>query len=135
MALHHHTDPGAITLLLQDDHGGLQTLSKTSGWIDVPPLANSIVVNVGDVLQVWTNDRCTAATHRVTPVHSEQGRYSTPFFYQPRYDATIEPWVAPGETAHYRAFSWREFIRGRVTDNFSDYGEADIQIARYRIAS
>ena len=134
MALHHHTDPGAITLLLQDDHGGLQAHSKTTGWIDVPPLAGSIVVNIGDVLQVWTNDRCTAGMHRVLPVRSERGRYSTPFFYQPRYDAQISPWVDAGETPKYSAFSWREYIRGRVTDNFSDYGAPDIQIENYRVA-
>ena len=134
MALHHHTDPGAITLLLQDAHGGLQALSKTDGWIDVPPQAGTIVVNVGDVLQVWTNDRCTAGVHRVLPVHSASGRYSTPFFYQPRIDAMIEPWVQDGEGAHYRPFSWREFIRGRVTDNFADYGADDVQIGRYRVA-
>jgi isopenicillin N synthase-like dioxygenase len=134
MALHHHTDPGAITLLLQDDHGGLQANSKMHGWIDVPPLAGSIVVNIGDVLQVWTNDRCTAGMHRVLPVKSKQGRYSTPFFYSPKYDAQITPWVDSGDQARYRSFSWREFIRGRVTDNFADYGSEDIQIERYRVA-
>ncbi len=134
MALHHHTDPGAITLLLQDDHGGLQAKSKREGWIDVPPVDDTIVVNVGDVLQVWTNDRCTAGMHRVLPVTSQTGRYSTPFFYQPRYDATVTAWTGEGDTARYRAFSWRDFIRGRVTDNYSDIGEQDIQISRYRIA-
>ncbi len=134
MALHHHTDPGAITLLLQDQHGGLQARSKAHGWIDVPPLAGRVVVNVGDVLQVWTNDRCVAGMHRVLPVHSQRGRYSTPFFYQPRYDAVVEPWTRQGEAARYRSFSWREFIRGRVTDNFADAGEEDIQISKYRVA-
>lgn len=135
LALHHHTDPGAITLLLQDDHGGLQALSKTDGWINVPPQPGTIVVNVGDVLQVWTNDRCTAGVHRVLSVASSRGRYSTPFFYQPRVDALVEPWLAADETPHYNSFSWRDYIRGRVTDNFADYGESDIQIDRYRIAA
>jgi isopenicillin N synthase-like dioxygenase len=134
LALHHHTDPGAITLLLQDNHGGLQACSKTDGWIDVPPQPDTIVVNIGDVLQVWTNDRCTAGMHRVLPVQSPAGRYSTPFFYQPRYDAQIKPWVGDDGTAHYRTFSWREFIRGRVSDNFADYGAQDIQIDRYKLA-
>lgn len=134
MALHHHTDPGAITLLLQDDHGGLQARSKRDGWIDVPPQPGTIVVNIGDVLQVWTNDRCTAGVHRVLPIHSQRGRYSTPFFYQPRIDATIKPWTKPGENPRYREFSWREFIHGRVSDNFADAGEEDIQIDRYRVA-
>jgi isopenicillin N synthase-like dioxygenase len=133
MALHYHTDPGAITLLLQDNHGGLQALSKKDGWIDVPPVDGAIVVNIGDVLQVWTNDRCTAGVHRVLPVHSEQGRYSVPFFYQPAVKAIIEPWVGGQDAALYRAFSWQEYIRGRVTDNYSDIGEDDIQIERYRV--
>lgn len=135
MALHHHTDPGAITLLLQDDHGGLQARSATDGWIDVPPVPGTIVVNIGDVLQVWTNDRCTAGMHRVLPVRSERGRNSTPFFYQPSVDALISPWVGPNEQPRYSSFSWRDFIRGRVTDNFADYGEDDIQIERYRLVA
>lgn len=134
MALHHHTDPGAITLLLQDDCGGLQALSKSHGWIDVPPQAGTIVVNIGDVLQVWTNDRCTAGVHRVVPVTSPSGRYSIPFFYQPKVDAIVEPWLAVEEAPRYRAFSWQEYIRGRVTDNYSDIGEEDIQIDRYKVA-
>ena len=134
MALHHHTDPGAITLLLQDDHGGLQAQSKRHGWIDVPPKAGTIVVNIGDVLQVWSNDRCTAGIHRVLPVRSSKGRYSVPFFFQPKVDAMIEPWLADGESARYQPFSWQQYIRGRVTDNFADYGVEDIQIERYRVA-
>jgi isopenicillin N synthase-like dioxygenase len=134
MALHHHTDPGAITLLLQDDCGGLQARSRAHGWIDVPPLAGAIVVNVGDILQVWTNDRCTAGVHRVVPITAPQGRISIPFFYQPKVDAVVEPWLAGAETPHYRGFSWQEYIRGRVTDNYSDIGEEDIQIDRYKVA-
>ena len=134
MALHHHTDPGAITLLLQDNHGGLQAFSKVDGWIDVPPDPEAIVVNIGDVLQVWTNDRCTAGMHRVLPVSSRRGRYSTPFFFQPRYDAEICPWIEQGDQPRYESFIWRDFIRGRVADNFADYGAEDIQIARYRVA-
>ncbi len=134
MALHHHTDPGAMTLLLQDDHGGLQAFSKRHGWIDIAPQPGTIVVNVGDMLQVWTNDRCVAGMHRVVPVPQEgHGRYSVPFFYQPRIEANIEPWTESGEKPAYRSFSWRDYIHGRVSDNFADYGEEDIQIDRYRI--
>lgn len=134
MALHHHTDPGAITLLLQDDCGGLQAYSKAHGWIDVPPQPGSIVVNIGDIMQVWTNDRCTAGLHRVVPINSSRGRFSIPFFYQPKVDAVVEPWLSADEAPRYRAFSWQEYIRGRVIDNYSDIGEEDIQIDRYKVA-
>ena len=137
MALHHHTDPGAITLLLQDDTGGLQALSREEGWIDVPPTPGAIVVNLGDVVQAWSNDQYVAAVHRVLHVDAEgQGRYSTPFFYQPRFDAVIEPWAeAVEDQPLYQPFTWREFIYGRVTDNYSDLGEDDIQVTRYRVAA
>ena len=134
MALHHHTDPGAITLLLQDDHGGLQAHSTEHGWRDVEPQAGTIVVNIGDVMQVWTNDRCKSGIHRVLPIASGRGRYSTPFFYQPRFDAVIKPWSNANEPTKYRSFLWKEFIRGRAADNFADYGDDDIQVDKYRVA-
>ena len=133
MALHHHTDPGVLTLLLQDMTGGLQTLSQEDGWIDVPPKAGTIVVNLGDSLQVWTNDVYRAAVHRVLPMRGT-GRYSTPYFYNPGNRAVLEP--APllsADSPRYRSFTWREYIRGRVDDNYTDLGEDDIQIDRFRL--
>ena len=134
LALGHHTDPGAITLLMQDSIGGLQTLSTEDGWIDVPPDTGSIVVNMGDSMQVWTNDRYKASVHRVTKRAPGKARYSIPYFYQPLADTMIKP-LATGEPPRYQAFSWREFIQGRVDDNFTDLGDDDIQIERYRLAS
>ncbi len=63
MALHHHTDPGAVTLLYQDQVGGLETYSREDGWIPVPPNPDALVVNVGDVVQVWSNGQYRAATY------------------------------------------------------------------------
>jgi isopenicillin N synthase-like dioxygenase len=133
LALHHHTDPGTVTLLVQDDTGGLQAESNEDGWIDVPPVPGTIVVNLGDTLQVQTNDVYKAAVHRVVPM-TTRARYSTPFFFQPRNDAIIEPLGLEPGIARYEAFKWRDYIKARVTDNFSDLGEDDIQIARYKIA-
>ena len=135
MALHHHTDPGILTLLLQDMTGGLQTLSKDDGWIDVPPEEGTIVVNLGDAMQVWTNDVYVAAMHRVVPRQST-GRYSTPYFFNPANDAMLEPLAGllSGADPVYRPFTWREYIQGRVEDNFADLGEDDIQIERFRVA-
>lgn len=138
MALHHHTDPGILTLLLQDMTGGLQTLSKSHGWIDVVPETDTIVVNLGDSLQVWSNDNYRAAVHRVLPMTSiaggQGGRYSTPFFYNPTSTAVLEPLAALSDAAPaFRSFTWREYIKGRVEDNYTDLGEADIQIDQFRL--
>ncbi len=132
-ALGYHTDPGVLTLLLQDDTGGLQAESASDGWIDVPPRPGTIVVNLGDTMQVWTNDRYRAAVHRVVPM-TERSRYSIPFFSNPPRDSVIEPIPElVGEGPHYRPFTWREFIKGRAEDNFADYGADDIQITDFRL--
>ena len=133
-ALGYHTDPGVLTLLLQDGTGGLQTHSRERGWIDVPPTEGTIVVNLADSLQVWTNDRYRAAVHRVVPM-KKSGRYSIPFFYNPSLETVIEP-IAElcEEEPRYRPFTWREFIQARVDDNFADLGEEDAQASHFRIA-
>ena len=74
-----------------------------------------------------------SGVHRVVPITNLRGRFSIPFFYQPRVDAVIEPWLAAEDKPRYRAFSWQEYIRGRVTDSYSDIGEG-IQIDGYRVA-
>jgi len=137
MALHHHTDPGILTLLVQDMSGGLQTLSAERGWLDVTPEAGTIVVNLGDAMQVWSNDVYRAAVHRVLPMRDIgcSGRFSTPYFFNPDREAVLEPLPALSDTTpQYRPFTWRDYIKGRVDDNFADIGEDDIQIERFRIS-
>ncbi|MEE3328935.1 MAG: 2OG-Fe(II) oxygenase family protein [Myxococcota bacterium] len=133
-ALGHHTDPGILTLLLQDDTGGLQTHSLSDGWIDVPPQTGQIVVNIGDSFQVWSNDHYRAGIHRVTPI-TTQSRYSIPYFYNPAYTQIIQPIAGlTAEEPRYRPFTWKEFIQARVDDNFADLGSEDTQASHFRIA-
>jgi isopenicillin N synthase-like dioxygenase len=134
-ALGFHTDPGAITLLLQDDTGGLQTESIDHGWIDVPPSAGTIVVNLGDCMQAWTNDRYRAAVHRVVPM-TRSRRFSIPYFSNPSREATVEPVaeLCDGEP-RYRPFAWREFMAARAYDNFADLGVDDTQVTDYRVTT
>lgn len=133
VALGHHTDPGTLTLLLQDDTGGLQTLSGDDGWIDVPPEPGTIVVNLGDCTQAWTNDRYRAAVHRVLPM-TTQRRLSIPFFGNPPRDTIVEPLAELSvDGPRYRPFAWRDFMAARADDNFSDLGVDDTQVTDYRI--
>lgn len=133
VALGHHTDPGVLTLLLQDDTGGLQAQSHDHGWIDVPPRSGTIVVNLADTMQVWTNDRYRAAVHRVVPMTGVD-RYSIPYFGNPPRDCVIEPIAAlASDTPRYRPFTWREFMKGRAEDNYADLGVDDIQIGRFAL--
>jgi isopenicillin N synthase-like dioxygenase len=134
MALNHHTNPGILTLLLQDMTGGLQAFSHQDGWIDIAPKKDTIVVNLGDAMQVWTNDQYLAAMHRVSK-RTNESRYSTPYFYNPSRDEVLKPITGiSNESDHYMSFIWKDYIQGRVDDNYSDLGEDDIQIAKFRIS-
>ncbi|NYZ17674.1 isopenicillin N synthase family oxygenase [Azospirillum sp. RWY-5-1] len=85
-----HTDYGYLTILAQDDSGGLQVQNRAGAWIDVPPLPGSYVCNIGEMMARWTDDSFRATPHRVVRV-SPGSRYSIPFFFHPDPDVMIEP--------------------------------------------
>lgn len=85
-----HTDYGVLTILLQDDVGGLQVETKDGSWIEVPPVPDSFVINLGDMLEVWTKGAVTAAPHRVK-VSSTLDRLSVAMFYDPGFDCVVMP--------------------------------------------
>lgn len=133
LGVHHHTDAGALTLLLQKDIGGLQVYHGGS-WHDIPPLQDALVVNTGDMMQVWSNDFYRAAVHRVIAMQ-EQDRYSIPFFFNPGAGAVIRPLpstVSEARPPRYHPIDWTEFRSRRTDGDFADYGP-EIQISQYRV--
>jgi isopenicillin N synthase-like dioxygenase len=85
-----HTDWGGITLLLQDELGGLEVRNIANEWIEASPVPGTFVVNLGDLMQRWTNGIYRSNMHRVKNNSSSRDRYSVPFFYSPRPDSRIE---------------------------------------------
>ena len=133
LGVNHHTDAGALTVLLQDDKPGLEVY-HAGRWHLVQPRRDSLVVNIGDIVQVWSNDRYKAALHRVV-VSSESERYSAPFFFNPSYDTNYAPLRTTIDAEHparYRAINWGEFRSLRTAGDYADIGE-EVQISRYAL--
>lgn len=82
-----HTDYGIVTLLYQDGAGGLQVRSLDGQWIDAPPVDGSFVVNIGDMMAMWSNNRYRSTHHRV--VNPGIDRISMPFFCEPNPETII----------------------------------------------
>jgi isopenicillin N synthase-like dioxygenase len=109
-----HTDFGAITLLLQDGHSGLQVLNQfTKEWIDVPPREHAYVVNVGDMLEAWTSGAYKSNVHRVINT-SGTDRYSVPFFLDGNADSVIRPL----DGSHGKAFTVEEHMLSRYAATY-----------------
>jgi len=87
-----HTDYGTITLVFQDQAGGLEVKLRSGEWVSVPYIPNTMVVNVGNLLQRWTNDQYCSNPHRVIPPatgQSDRSRYSIAFFCHPNSQTEI----------------------------------------------
>jgi isopenicillin N synthase-like dioxygenase len=115
-----HTDYGCITLLWQDDVSGLQVRELGGQWIDAPPIADTLVVNVGDLLARWSNDRFRSTPHRVVN-HSGRERYSIATFYDPTYGAMVDPRELnlEGAAPRYAPVSAGDYILGRINDTMA----------------
>jgi isopenicillin N synthase-like dioxygenase len=85
-----HTDNCAFTILAQDDTGGLEIMGEGGEWVGVPPVAGSYVINLGEVMKIWTGGRFMATPHRVIN-RSGKERYSIPFFMNPGFDVKVRP--------------------------------------------
>jgi len=123
-----HTDYGLITLLAQDDSGGLQ-VAAPEGWIDAPPIPGTLVCNIGDMLDRLTGGWYRSTPHRVRNL-SGHGRLSFPFFLDPGFGAEVPPLphrAAAGDDGHrrwdgqdLRAFSgtYGDYLLGKVSKVF-----------------
>jgi isopenicillin N synthase-like dioxygenase len=104
-----HTDYGSLTIVKPDDApGGLQVFGKDGNWIDVPVVPGTFVVNLGDLMAEWTNDRWVSTLHRVVNPPRDKAlgsrRLSIVFFHQPNYDAVVEclpTCTGPGRPPRY----------------------------------
>ncbi|XP_058756508.1 gibberellin 2-beta-dioxygenase 8-like [Vicia villosa] len=105
-----HSDTSFLTILYQDQIGGLQ-LMKDGKWVDVKPNPSALVVNIGDLFQALSNNVYKSIKHRV--VAAEEERFSTAFFYCPFNDAVIQ---SENKPALYKKFTLREYRQQTLKD-------------------
>jgi isopenicillin N synthase-like dioxygenase len=137
LGISRHTDAGALTVLLQDEVAALEVYSGSKEdnndgeWVGVPPVEGGFTINIGDMLQVWTNGEYAAPEHRVR-ANRRLERFSAPFFYNPAYHADVQP-VVSSETKQdevklrYRPINWGKYRGARFEGDFADVGK-EVQI-------
>lgn len=112
-----HTDYGTMTLLFQDQSGGLEVKDRAGSWVSAPPIPGAILVNAGDILQFWTADRFIATEHRVLLSGSRAApRQSMALFVHPDGDVIVSP--IDGSDA-YTPVVAKEHTRKRFEDTYT----------------
>ncbi|KAG2701528.1 hypothetical protein I3843_06G046400 [Carya illinoinensis] len=113
VGLAYHTDPGVLTVVQQDHVGGLQ-VKYGGSWVDVKPIPGALVINVGDLLQIISNEEYKSAEHRVLANSSHEARASIAVFFNPsnRDDqyGPLPELISPEKPALYRPFTLTDFM-------------------------
>jgi isopenicillin N synthase-like dioxygenase len=116
-----HTDFGCLTILAQDDVAGLQVLAKSGQWLAAPPLPGTFVVNIGDMMERWTNGVFTSTLHRVVNASGRE-RFSLPFFFDPDFAAPVAclpTCLAPGEMPKYPPTTAGAHLLAKIDESFA----------------
>jgi isopenicillin N synthase-like dioxygenase len=114
-----HTDYGLLTLLAQDDSGGLQ-IAAPEGWIDAPPIPGTLVCNIGDMLDRLTGGWYRSTPHRVRNL-SGRARLSFPFFLDPGFGAEVPPLPGRAATGEDGRRRWDGQDLRAFTGTYGDY--------------
>ncbi|XP_076951689.1 bi-functional coumaroyl CoA and feruloyl CoA ortho-hydroxylase F6H2-2-1-like [Bidens hawaiensis] len=109
-----HSDVSTLTILLQDETGGLYVRKLNSdNWVHVPPIKGSLTINIGDALQIMSNGRYKSIEHHVV-ANAHENRISVPLFVNPRPSDVIGPLpqvIARGETALYKHVLYSDYVK------------------------
>ena len=115
-----HTDFGVLTVLCQDEVGGLQIQRRNGEWAAMPPIPGTFVVNIGDLLERWSNRRYRSTVHRVIN-SSGRERLSLVLAYDPNFETLVDPnaFCAEGEAPHDEPITCGDYLLWRFRKAFS----------------
>lgn len=113
-----HTDFGVLTVLCQDNTGGLQVEDKDGNWIHAPPIEGTLVVNVGDLLSRWTAGKYKSTPHRVVNTSGKE-RLSLVLAFDPEPDTIIDANDIPGLTTNENRITCGDYLQWRFAKAFS----------------
>ena len=115
-----HTDFGMLTVLCQDEVGGLEIRQRNGEWVAMPPIPGTLVVNVGDLLERWSNRRFRSTVHRVIN-SSGRERLSLVLAYDPNFETLVDPrsFCAAGETPHDEPITCGDYLTWRFAKAFA----------------
>jgi isopenicillin N synthase-like dioxygenase len=130
LGIHEHTDAGALTILHQFGPDALQILVGDK-WHTITPRSDALLVNLGDLARVWSNEQFVAPVHRVL-THTDGDRLSLAFFFNPDYETMVSPLdVCVHGQPKFRPFRWRDYRQQRALGDYADYGR-EIQIEDFK---
>tara|TARA_Y100001960_G_scaffold186040_1_gene194954 strand:+ start:1211 stop:2134 length:924 start_codon:yes stop_codon:yes gene_type:complete len=115
-----HTDFGTITLLFQDDVGGLQVKGRDGLWHDAVYIPETIIINTADLVATWTNDRYCSTPHRVKPMNSNTDRYSIAFFVDPDVKTPVSTFpscISKENPKKYQDTTAGAYVAQRIADS------------------
>ncbi len=120
---HPHTDYGFLTILAQDNVGGLEVCKPNGDWLPVPYVPGTFIVNIGDALARWTNDNFNSTPHRVINASPERDRYSIGYFFDPSLDteiAALPHFTSGGRQSKYEPIRYSSYFSQRLDANYTD---------------
>ena len=122
-----HTDYGSISFLFQDDVGGLEIKTKENKWLAVPAMEDTILVNIGDCIELWTNGFLKATPHRVVNPNRDRqhlSRYSTAFFFDPDLGVglkSLQEFSGLNYVPKYTSKTYGEHVFNKFNDSYGDF--------------
>jgi len=116
-----HIDYGFLTILLQDSVGGLEIKTSNNEWFSAPIIPGTFLINIGHMIQRWTNDYYRATIHRVIPP-KHATRCSLPFFFEPDFDTVVAPlekFCSKGNLPQYKPIHFGNYLERTFKTSYS----------------